>query len=86
MSEIKYSAKQALLDIEPFLKRLIYQRLIYPCLDEYENNEYINRSTDCKNALKAIQRWREQEISTIGKKVDMAAFENMALELLGYKS
>ena len=77
MSKIKYSANQALLDIEPFLKRLIYPRL-----DEYENNEYINRSTDCKNALKAIQRWREQEISTIGKKADMAAFENMAMGLL----
>ena len=80
MSKIKYSANQALLDIEPFLKRLIYPRL-----DEYENNEYINRSTDCKNALKAIQRWREQEIS-ISKKADMMAFENMAMGLLGGKS
>lgn len=39
--------------IGPFL-----ERLFEPRYDKYETNDYINTSSDCKNALKAYQEWK----------------------------
>ena len=38
--------------IGPFIKRLIKPRY-----DKYETNDYINESSDCKNAILAYQEW-----------------------------
>lgn len=45
--------KECLKNIGPFL-----ERLIKPRHDEFETNDYICNSTDCKNALEAYQQWQ----------------------------
>ena len=44
--------------IGPFL-----ERLIEPRYDEYETNDYINTSSNCKDALKAYQEWKNEQIN-----------------------
>ncbi len=49
-------SRECLEKIAPFLARLTEPRY-----DKYETNDYINNSTDCKNALKAFQEWQVSE-------------------------
>ena len=49
-------AKECIDKIGPFL-----ERLIEPRYDKYETNDYINNSTDCKNAIQAYLDYRASE-------------------------
>jgi len=52
VKEAKMNSIECLEKIAPFL-----ERLIEPRYDSDETNDYINNSSDCKNALIAFQEW-----------------------------
>ena len=66
------NSTECLVKIAPFL-----ERLIEPRYDKYETNDYINNSSDCKNALKAFQEWVASQSASAGDALTESHFSDM---------